>query len=128
MGEVISLEIAPRPFDFVEFRSVLGPPLGGEPMLAGCQRGTAELAGVDLAVVEDQHPWHERLPALEAGEAVELLQQADEVVAALGPGRHHDEAASGMIENAQHSDFASLPRCWNAQVEWPGAEDRHHPL
>jgi len=55
MGEVIGFEIVPDRLDLVEFGRILGQPFDGEPVGAGGQGAERALAGVDRAVVLDQH-------------------------------------------------------------------------
>ena len=43
MGEVMRLEVAPDDFDVVEFGSVFGQPLDGEPVLPSREGGEREL-------------------------------------------------------------------------------------
>src|SRR4051794_40525172 len=69
MGEMMSLEIAPRTFDVIELRSILGQPLNREPMPARVEGCPTDLAGVDRAVVEHQHHRLGRLTRLGAVEA-----------------------------------------------------------
>ena len=55
VGEVIGFEIVPDRLDIIEFGRILGQPFDGEPVGAGGQSGERALAGVDRAVVLDQH-------------------------------------------------------------------------
>ena len=64
MGEMMRLEVAPDGLDVVQFRGVFGQPLDGEPMRAGGERCERELAGVDRAIVLDQHHRREGWPGL----------------------------------------------------------------
>src|SRR3954467_15566744 len=66
MSEVMPLEVAPDPFNVVELRGVFRQPLDGEPVGALGERGAACLAGVDRAVVEDEHEGPEGGPELGA--------------------------------------------------------------
>src|SRR6202453_150997 len=83
-GEMMRLEVAPNGLDVVQFRSVSGQPLDGEPMGAGGECGEGELAGVDRAIVLDQHDGREGLSGPRTIEPVELLEMGDEIAAALG--------------------------------------------
>jgi len=49
------LEVAPDWPDVVEFGGVLGQPFDGESVCAGGERGARAFAGVDRAIVLDQH-------------------------------------------------------------------------
>jgi hypothetical protein len=108
VSEMVRLEIAPGAFDVVQFRRVFGQPLDVEPMRAGGQRRERELAGVDRAVVLDQHDGREGLPGPGTVEPVELLEMGDEIAAALGPAGVDDEFADRMIERAQQRDLLCL--------------------
>src|SRR3954470_10358216 len=55
MSEVMSLQVAPETLDVVQLRSIFRQPLDGEPVGALGERGAACLAGVDRAVVQDEH-------------------------------------------------------------------------
>src|SRR5215211_3814006 len=55
MCEVMPLQVAPETLDIVQLRSIFRQPLDGEPVGARGERGAACLAGVDRAVVEDEH-------------------------------------------------------------------------
>ena len=61
VGEMMRLEVAPDGLDVVQFGRVFGQPFDGEPMGAGGQRRHREFAGVDGAIVLDQHRRCERL-------------------------------------------------------------------
>ncbi len=56
------------------------------------------------------------LSRLRAVEAVELLEVSDEVGAALGRARMHDELARDVIERAHHRHLLGLSRRRHAQV------------
>src|SRR5215216_2721623 len=55
MSEVMPLQVAPETLDVVQLRSIFRQPLDGEPVCALGERGAACLAGVDRAVVQDEH-------------------------------------------------------------------------
>src|SRR4051812_37730385 len=55
MSEVMPLQVAPETLDVVQLRSIFRQPLDGEPVGALGERGAACLAGVDRAVVQDEH-------------------------------------------------------------------------
>src|SRR4051794_36678779 len=55
MSEVMPLQVAPETLDVVQLRSIVRQPLDGEPVGALGERGAACLAGVDRAVVQDEH-------------------------------------------------------------------------
>src|SRR3954449_8800761 len=85
MSEVMPLEVAPDPFNVVELRGVFRQPLDGEPVCALGERGAACLAGVDRAVVQDEHEGLDRDAELGTIAMVDLLQKRDEVRASFGP-------------------------------------------
>ena len=76
VGEMVHLEVAPDEFDVVQFGCVFGQPLDGMPMGAVGECRERKLAGVDRAVVLDQHDGREGLPGPRTIEAVELLEMA----------------------------------------------------
>src|SRR3954453_3782954 len=55
MSEGMPLQVAPETLDVVRLRSIFRQPLDGEPVGALGERGAACLAGVDRAVVQDEH-------------------------------------------------------------------------
>jgi hypothetical protein len=116
MGEMMRLEVAPDGLDVVQFRGVFGQPLDGDPMCAGGECRERELAGVDRAVVLDQHDRREGLSGPGAIEQVELLEMSDEIAAALGRAGVDDEFADRVIERAQQRDLLCLSRCGDTQV------------
>src|SRR3954467_14732612 len=116
MGEVMPLQVAPETLDVVQLRSVFRQPLDPEPVGALGERGAACLAGVDRAVVEDEHDRLERGPELGPIAPVDLLQESDEVRASFGPAGAHDELAPRPVEPAEHRHFGALARGRNAQV------------
>jgi hypothetical protein len=116
VGEMVRLEVAPDGLDVVQFRSVFGQPLDGEPMCAGSERRERELAGVDWAIILDQHDGREGLPGPGAIEPIELLEMGDEIAAALGRAGVDDEFADRVIERAQQRHLLCLSRCGNTQV------------
>src|SRR4051794_25151111 len=93
MSEVMPLQVAPETLDVVQLRSIFRQPLDPEPVGALGERGAACLAGVDRAVVEDEHDRLERGPELGPIAPVDLLQESDEVRASFGPAGAHDELA-----------------------------------
>ena len=107
--EMMRLEVAPDGLDVVQFRRVFGQPFDGEPMDAGGQRRHREFAGVDGAVVLDQHHRCEGLPGFWAIEPVELLEMGDEIAAALGRAGVDDEFADRVIERASSATFFACP-------------------
>src|SRR3954465_10889084 len=64
MSEVMPLQVAPETLDVVQLRSIFRQPLDGEPGGALGERGAACLAGVDRAVVQDEHEGLDRNPEL----------------------------------------------------------------
>src|SRR5271165_5243079 len=116
MGEMMSFEIAPDGLDVVEFGSVFGQPLDGEPMGAGGKRGGGGLAHVDRPVVEHDDDRLDRQAGPRAVKAVEPLQESNEIGAALGFAGVHDEVASGVIERSHHRDLLGLAGRRHPQV------------
>jgi len=116
VGEMMRLEVAPDGLDVVQFRSVFGQPLDGEPMCAGGERRERALAGVDGAIVLDQHHRREGLSGPRTIEPIELLEMGDEIAAALGRAGVDDAFADRVIERAQQRDLLGLSRCGDAQV------------
>ena len=116
VGEVMGLEIVPDGFDVVQLGRIFGQPLDGQPVSTGGQCCSREFAGVDWAIVFDQHHRLGGLPRLWTTEPVQLFKMSDEVAAALGLARMHDELAGLVIERAQYRDLLRLPRRGNAQV------------
>src|SRR5215218_3533271 len=116
MSEVMPLQVAPETLDIVQLRSIFRQPLDGEPVGALGERGAACLAGVDRAVVEDEHEGLERDAELGTIAAVDLLQESDEVRASFGSAGVHDELAPGPVEHPEHRHFGALARRWDAQV------------
>jgi hypothetical protein len=98
VGEMVGLEVAPDRFDVVEFGRVFRQPLDGEPMRAGGQGGPRQLAGMDRAVVLDQHDGLGWLARLGAVGLIKLLEVSDEVAAALGRARVHDQVSGDVIQ------------------------------
>src|SRR4051812_16415352 len=105
MSEVMPLEVAPETLDIVQLRSVFRQPLDPEPMSPLGEGGTSRLAGVDRAVVEDEHEGLERDAELGAIAPLNLLQESDEVRASFGPAGAHDELAPGPVEHPEHRHF-----------------------
>jgi len=73
----------------------------------GCAR---ELAGVNGAIVLDQHDRREAAPRLGAEEPVQLFEMRDEIAAALDLGRVDDELTGPVVEGAEHRDLLGLAR------------------
>ncbi len=116
VGEVMRLEIAPDDFDVVQLRCIFGQPLDGQPMSTRGQCCSREFAGVDWAIVFDQHGRLGGLTRLWTVEPVQLFKMSDEVAAALGLARMHAELVGLVIEQAQYRNLLRLPRRGNAQV------------
>jgi hypothetical protein len=116
MSQLMTLQITPNSLDIIEFGGVFWQPLDGQPVRP-CRQGCRGcLAGMDRTVVENQHGWlaHRAWPG--AVEAIDLLQQRDEVRAALGPAGVYDQLTSGPVEYAKHRDFGGLSGGWHSQV------------
>lgn len=116
VGEVMRLEIAPDDFDVIQLWRIFGKPLDGEPMSAGGERCLGEFAGVDWAVILDEHDRLGGLSRRGTVEPIKLFEMGDEVATALGSAGMHDELAGRVIERAQHRDLLRLSRRGNAQV------------
>ena len=110
------LEVVPDDLDVIEFGRVFGQPLDGEPVCAGGERRARELAGMDRAIVLDQHDRLDPPPGLRTIEPVELFEMGDEIAAALGRAGVDDELARDVIERTQHRDLLGLPRRRHAQI------------
>src|SRR3954471_8617677 len=116
MGEVMPLQVAPDRFDVVELGSIFRKPFDPEPVGALGERGAGRLAGVDRAVVENEHERLDRNPELGTIAAIDLLQESDEVRASFGPAGVNDEVALRPVEHTEHRHFGALARRWNAQI------------
>src|SRR5215212_2223224 len=79
MREVMPLQVAPEDLDVVQLRGVFRQPLDREPVGTLREGRTRRLAGVDRAVVEDEHDGLDRDPELGAIAPINLLQQSDKV-------------------------------------------------
>src|ERR671913_583879 len=112
----MSLQVAPDRFNVVELWGVFRQPLDREPMSPQGERRAACFAGVDRTVVEDEHDGLKHHPERGAIAPIDLLQESDEVCAALGPAGAHDELAPGPVEHPEHRDFRALARGRNAQI------------
>src|ERR1700693_1499576 len=86
MSEMVLLQVAPDFFDVVELRGVFRQPFDRQPMRPLGESGACRLAGMDRTVVERQHGRLECHAWLGPVAPVELLEQSDEVGAALGSG------------------------------------------
>src|SRR3954469_17057581 len=95
MSEVMPLQVAPETIDVVQLRSIVRQPLDGEPGGALGERGAACLAGVDRAVVQDEHEGLDRSSELGPIAPVDLLQESDEVRASFGPAGVNNELTPG---------------------------------
>ena len=102
MGEMVRLEIAPDNLDVVELGRVFRQPLDGEPVFARLDGFKSELADMDRPVVLDQHDRFYCPSRLRTEQVVELLEVSDEVAAALGRARMHNQLARDMIERADY--------------------------
>src|SRR3712207_6039208 len=107
VGQVVTLQIAPQGLDVVQLRGVFRQPLDGEPVRALGQGGAGRLAGVDRPVVEHEDDGSRHLARPRTPAPVELLQEGDDVRAALGPAGPDDETASRPVEHAEHRHLRS---------------------
>src|SRR3982750_343442 len=114
--EVMPLQGAPETLDIVQLRSIVRQPLDPEPMSPLGEGGTSRLAGVDRAVVEDEHEGLDRDAELGTIAALDLLQERDEVRAALGSAGVNNELATRPVEHPEQRHFGALARCRNAQI------------
>src|SRR4051812_40802762 len=115
MSEVMPLQVAPETLDIVQLRSIFRQPLDGEAGGALGERGAACLAGVDRAVVEDEHEGLERDAELGTIAAVDLLQESDEVRASFGSAGLNNELATRPVEHPQHPHLGAFAPRWGAQ-------------
>src|SRR5215210_29006 len=76
MSEVMPLQVAPDRFDVVELWGILRKPFDPEPVGVLGEGGAARLAGVDRAVVEDEHEGLGRHPELGTIATVDLPRRA----------------------------------------------------
>src|SRR3954447_26145011 len=118
VSEEVALEIAPGAFDVVQFGRVFRQPLNGQPG-PHRERGAGQLADVDRAVVEHQHDGEHLASRLGSVAEVQLLQQSDEIAAALVRADMHDQFAGPVVEHAEQRPLARLTRCRDAQVGTP---------
>ncbi len=116
MGEMTRLEVVPDYLTVIELWRVFGQPLDGQPVLARIERRQGDFADMDRPIILDQHDGYCHAPGLGAKEAIELIQMRNEVGAALGPARMHDEPAFYMIERTHHGHLLGLPRRRHAQT------------
>jgi len=116
VSEVMGFEVAPDRLDVVEFGRVFGQPLHGQPVRPGGESGERALAGVDRAIVLDEHDRLHLASGLRSIEMIDLFEMIDEVAAALGRAGVHDEPAREVIEGPQDRDLFGLSRRGHAQV------------
>ena len=116
VGEMMGLEIAPDGFDVIQLRGVFGQPLDGEPVDAGSQGCSRDLAGVNWPVVLNQHHRFGGLAWLGPVDPIKLFEVGDKVAAALGLCGMHDEFAGLVVERAQYRDLFCMSRRGNAQI------------
>jgi hypothetical protein len=108
VGELMLLEVAPASFDIVQFGSVFGQPLEGEPGALG-ERLCCQLASVDRSVVENRN---QRPGAFGA----EPIEQGNEVGGALGGAGMDEKVPTHRIEGAEHGLFLRLAGGLDAQL------------
>src|SRR5215203_1117119 len=116
VSQGMPLQVAPDPFDVVQLRSVFRQPLDREPVSALGEGGTGGFAGVDRAVIQDEHDRLDRNPDLWPIAAIDFLQESDEVQTPLGPAGVNNEVATGPVKHPEHRHFRALAWRWNAQV------------
>ena len=69
----------------------------------------SELADMDRPVVLDQHDRFDCPSRMGTEQVGELLEVSDEVAAALGRARMHDQLARDLIERADDRHFLAFP-------------------
>src|SRR3954468_18699944 len=79
-------------------------------------RAARRLAGVDRAVVEDEHDRFLRTAGHRAILPVDLFQKRDEIGTALAPAGAHDQVARRPVEDPEHCHLGGLAGRWNAQI------------
>src|SRR5215217_3286686 len=99
VSQGMPLQVAPDPFDVVQLRSVFRQPLDREPVSALGEGGTGGFAGVDRAVIQDEHDRLDRNPDLWPIAAIDFLQESDEVQTPLGPAGVNNEVATGPVKH-----------------------------
>ena len=103
------LQIAPELFDVVELGSVFRQPLDREPGGPLSEGGARRLAGVDRAVVEDEHNRFLRTAGHRAILPVDLVQKRDEIGTALAPAGAHDQVARRPVRTPSIATLAACP-------------------
>ena len=117
VSQLALFHLTPDNLDVVQFGSVLGQPLGREPMVASFERRRGGLAPMDRTVVEYDHDGFCGQGArLWTVELVQLLKMSNEVSAALGAARMDNQRPPLPVPAAHHGDFGCLTGCRNAQV------------
>src|SRR3954469_9545759 len=79
VSEVMPLQVAPEHLNIVQLRSVFRQPFDREPVGARGESGAGRLAGVDRAIIQDEHEGLDRNPELGTIAPIDLLQQSKEV-------------------------------------------------
>ena len=74
------------------------------------------LAGVDRAVVQDEHDRLRRTIRCQAILRIDLLQKRDEIGTALAPAGAHDQVTWRPVEQTEHRHLGGLAVRWNAQI------------
>ena len=110
MREVMAFEVAPDPFDVIEFGRVFRQPFDGEPVRVGCKRRVRRLTDMDRAVVEDDNNGVDALAGLGAVNPVERFQEGDEIGGALGAGGGDDEFALSPVKGAPSWPLSAIDR------------------
>src|ERR687889_674122 len=113
---MMPLQIAPEFLDVVEFGSVFRQPFDREPGCSLGEGGARRLAGVDRAVVEDEHDRFLRTAGHRAILRIDLLQKRDEIGTALAPAGAHHQVARRPVEYPEHRHSGGLAGRWNAQI------------
>src|ERR687889_1243105 len=113
---MMPLQIAPEFLDVVEFGSVFRQPLDREPGGPLSEGSARCLAGVDRAVVEDEHDRFLRTAGHRAILRIDLLQKRDEIGTALAPAGAHHQVARRPVEYPEHRHLGGLAGRWNAQI------------
>ena len=116
VSKMMLLQIAPELFDVVERRRVFRQPFDREPGRPLGECGARRLAGVDRAIVEDEHDRLLRTSGRQAILRVDLFQKRDEIGTALAPAGAHNQFTGRPVEQTEHRHLGGLAGRWNAQI------------
>jgi hypothetical protein len=85
------------------------------------------LAGVDRAVVEDEHDWLLRTNGRQTILRIDLFQKREEIGTALALAGAHDQVTRCTIQQTERRHLGGLAGRWNAQIRallGPGMGER----